>query len=104
VTTPIKRISFNLLRTGCRQSGVLGYKSELPSYPAEVAGLKNCEEVRAYSIPLGISSEKQLNAFIKQVFKTFDVDVAPTQFIEKIIVGGEKYFVSADDFTASVGE
>jgi len=103
VTKPIKMISFNLLCTGCRQSGVLGCKSELPSYPAEVAGLKNCEEVRTYSIPLVISSEKQLNTFIKQTFKTFDVDVAPTQFLAKIITGGEKYFVSADDFTASVG-
>jgi hypothetical protein len=103
VTKPVKTVSFNLSRTGRRQSGVLGCKPELPSYPAEVAGLKNCEEVRVYSIPLVISSEKQLNAVIKQAFKTFDVDVAHTQFLEKIIIGGEKYFVSADDYTASVG-
>jgi hypothetical protein len=70
-----------------------------------VAGLTTCEEVRAYSIPLVISSEKQLNADVKQAFKIFDVDMARTQFLAKIINGGggEKYFLSADDYTASVG-
>jgi len=78
VTKPIKTTFFNLSRTGCRQSGVLERKPELPPYPAEVACLKNCEEVRAYSIPLVVSSEKQLNGVIKQAFKTFDVDAAHT--------------------------
>jgi hypothetical protein len=58
-----------------------------------VAGLKNCEEVRACSIPLVISPEKnQLNVVLKQALKTFDVDVAHTQFLEKIIIGGREIF------------
>jgi hypothetical protein len=104
VTKPIKTISFNLSRTGCRQSGVLGCKPELPLHPAKVAGLKNCEEVRTCSIPLVISPEKkQLNVVLKQALKTFDVDVAHTQFLEKIIIGGARNILSADDYTASVG-
>ena len=57
------------------------------SYPAEVAGHKNCEEVRAYSIPLVTSSEKQLNAVIKQAVKNLMLTWRTHNFSRKLKLG-----------------
>ena len=84
----METISFNLSRAGYRQSRVLGCKPELPSYSAEVVSLKNYEEVHAFSIPVVISSGKQLNTVMQQAFKTSDVDVAHSRIYRENYIGG----------------